>query len=81
MKPSTHSLIDRNQMQIETLASRGSNYYEDQKKEDKYNNLPETEEMDNFNSYERLEQCKVIEINHFLMNRDWSRVVGDRFDE
>jgi hypothetical protein len=37
--------------------------------------------MDNLNSYERLEQCKVIEINHFLMNRDWSRVVGDRFDE
>lgn len=54
-------------MQIETLASRGSNYYEDQKKEDKYYNLPETEEMDNLNSYERLEQCKFIKFNHFLV--------------
>jgi hypothetical protein len=54
-------------MQIETLASRGSNYYEDQKKEDKYYNLPETEEMDNLNSYERLEQCKFIGFNHFLV--------------
>lgn len=43
-------------MQIETLVSRGSNYYEDQKKEDQYNNLPEMEEIDNLNSYERLEQ-------------------------
>jgi len=68
-------------MQIETLASRGSNYYEDLKKEDKYNNLPETEEMDNLNSYERLEQCKFIGFNHFLFDRDRSRVVGDRFDE
>ena len=68
-------------MQIETLASRGSNYYEDLKKEDKYNNLPETEEMDNLNSYERLEQCKFIGSNHFLVDRDRSRVVGDRFDE
>ncbi len=53
-------------MQIETLASRGSNYYEDLKKEDKYNNLPETEEIDNLNSYERLEQCKEFWFNHFL---------------
>ena len=68
-------------MQIETLASLGSNYYEDQKKEDNHNNLPETDEMDNLNSYERLEQCKFIEFNHFLVVRDRLRVVGDRFDE
>lgn len=57
-------------MQIETLVSRGSNYYEDQKKEDQYNNLPEMEEIDNLNSYERLEQCKFIVLNHSIMNRD-----------
>jgi hypothetical protein len=63
-------------MQIETLASKGSNYYEDQKKEDKYNNnLPEMEEIDNLNSYERLEQCKFIGFNNIVMSRDRLRVV------
>jgi hypothetical protein len=60
LKPSTHSLIDRTHMQIETLASRGSNYYEDLKKDEQSSNHFEGDNtIDNLNSYERLEQCKL----------------------
>ena len=44
-------------MQIETLASRGSNYEDENKNHDEFNhrNIPEMDEYDNLNSYERLE--------------------------
>jgi hypothetical protein len=39
-KPSNQSLVARNNMQIETLASRESNYYEDEmKNNDEFNIL------------------------------------------
>ena len=39
-KPSNQSLVGRNNMQIETLASHDSNYYEDEmKNNDEYNSI------------------------------------------
>ena len=69
MKPSTHSLIDRTRMQIETLASRESNYYEDMKREER--NFPDTanNQGDLLNSYERLEQCKKKSVSNLILQQ------------